>query len=540
MKEKALQLKNQFGETWGKLTKGKKIFIISSLVLVSILLVFFVYFSSKTNYVQIYSNLSQAETGEIKEAIEAKGIPVEISTDGKGVSVPQENASALKVELAAAGIPKSGNVNYSVFSENMSFGVTDKQFDVVERDAMQNELRDLIRSVDGIQDATVMITLPKENLWLSDEESYATASVTISTTPGVQLDQTQVNGLYHLISKSVPNLTEENITIVGNGGVSYDYVDGAALASGITLHKEQREIKRDIQNDIQKEIQMMLSRILGNDKVVVSVLANVDFSKEKREEQLVEPVDKETQEGIAISVERIQEKYKGEGATMESVAGTGETDVANYPSTEGGNENNEYEKTEERINTEVNRIHKQIEESPYDVVDLAIQVGVEPPDPENPDTLTEETLADIESVLSSIIRTSINNEEITDEQINDKITVFVNKFEGENPANAVQQEVPQNKTTQYILYGVSGLAVLLLIIIVVMAVRSGKRKKEESEVEEVSTTENNAPLIDEIEDFEFGKVQDNEDTLKRKRIENLVKRNPDEFIKLLKTWMNQD
>src|SRR5690606_8211454 len=130
------------------------------------------------------------------------------------VSVPAEQVSNLKVSLAADGIPESGNVNYSIFSENMGLGMTDRHFDVVERDAMQNELAGLIKQIDGVNEANVMITLPKENIWITEEEQVATASIVVKGDPGFQLDQKQVNGLYHLISKSVPSLPAEEIVIM--------------------------------------------------------------------------------------------------------------------------------------------------------------------------------------------------------------------------------------------------------------------------------------------------------------------------------------
>ena len=37
----------------------------------------------------------------------------------------------LMVELAAEGIPKSGSIDYSFFSENASFGMTDNEFNVL-------------------------------------------------------------------------------------------------------------------------------------------------------------------------------------------------------------------------------------------------------------------------------------------------------------------------------------------------------------------------------------------------------------------------
>ena len=50
---------------------------------------------------------------------------------------------------------------------------------------------------------------------------------------------------------------------------------------------------------------------MGTDKVVVSVTADIDFTQENREENLVTPVDEENMEGIAISAQKITETYTG-------------------------------------------------------------------------------------------------------------------------------------------------------------------------------------------------------------------------------------
>ncbi|WP_283776866.1 flagellar M-ring protein FliF C-terminal domain-containing protein, partial [Bacillus cereus] len=68
--------------------------------------------------------------------------------------------------------------------------------------------------------------------------------------------------------------------------------------------------------------------------------------------------------------------------------GTGSNDTANYAETNGGSNSGDYEKSSNKINYEVNRIHKEIAESPYKVRDLGIQVMVEPPNPKNAASLS--------------------------------------------------------------------------------------------------------------------------------------------------------
>ena len=185
------------------------------------------------------------------------------------------------------------------------------------------------------------------------------------------------------------------------------------------------------------------------------MFANVDFSVEKREEHLVEPVV--DGQGIAISVERIQKSFEGEGSPAEGIAGTGETDIAGYPAATAG-QSSEYEELEERINTDVNRIFKQIESSPYLITDLTISVGVEPPIPDDAESLTEDVREAIQSILKQVVATSIpNGSNMEDEELNKRVTVFPHEFRGRPVAIETETSIPN-----LMLYGLALIAVLAI------------------------------------------------------------------------------
>lgn len=546
MKEKFSTYKTKLSESWGSFSPVTKWSLIGSFFLTFLILLIFVFLSSRSDFSVLYSNLTAAEAGEIKTAIEEQAIPVEVSADGKTISVPEEHLANLKVSLAAEGIPKNGNVNYGIFSENMGLGMTDRHFDVVERDAMQNELAYLIQQIDGVAEANVMITLPKENVWITDEEQTSTASIVIKGDPTFQLDQKQINGLYHLISKSVPSLPAEQVVIMDQNGQVFEVQDANQADTNLSVYQQHREIQKGIEQDIQRELQQMLGLLLGQDKVVVSVMTNIDFTKEKREEQLVEPVDVENNEGLDISVERIIETYSSEGVIVEDPAGTGETEVANYPGADGAG-NSESERTEERINSEVNRINRQIEMSPYVIDDITINVGVEPPVPENPESLTQENVTDISNLLKNAVSTSLSMNEFaaTEAELEDRISVFATEFQGrpaiedEEPEATFLAGIPNN-----LLWVIAGAVGLVIIIVIALLLLRRKKKEEVFEEEyefggfEQALAKSNQVNSeeDEIDLSEFK----NRSNPKRKTIEKLAKGRPEDFTKLLRSWMADD
>ncbi|GGE65580.1 flagellar basal-body MS-ring/collar protein FliF [Priestia taiwanensis] len=529
MNEKIKGQMGQYKEYWSNRTKKQKGFIIGTLVAVLLVAAGSVYFLTKQTLVPLYSNLSAAEAGQIKEELDAKGVVSQITNNGNTILVPDTAADALKVELASKGIPNSGVIDYSFFGQKSSLSMTDNEFNVVKLEAMQNELVKLMKGIEGIEDAKVMITLPKESIWVSDKSEAASASIVLQTKPGYNPDEKQVKSLYHLVSKSVPNLPAENIVIMNQNFEYYD-LDSTNSTSGNANFAMQRNMKKEVERDIQRQVQQLLSTMMGADKVAVVVSADLDFTQENRTEELVEPVDKENMQGIAISAEKIKETYTGNSENEGGTVGTGEDEPAGtgYAAGANNNQNSESNKNHERINYEVNRIKKEIVESPYKVKDLGIQVAVEPPTPGEPASLPQRTVDDIEKMLSSIVKTSISkNDEtpLTDEEITNKISVTVSDLKGK--AEATTNQATAIPMWVYIVGGVLLLAIILLVVMLVRKKRADSEEIEEEFMEPIRIEDIN----NEIE---------TEEIIRRKQLEKLAKEKPEEFTKVIRTWLSED
>src|SRR5699024_6920167 len=142
------------------------------------------------------------------------------------------------------------------FSENMTFGATDRQLDVIEQGAMQTELAEMIKRISGIKHAEVMISLPKDSPFIrSDECEQATASVLVEVAPNPRITQSQIKALYHLVSRSVPNLPLENIVIMDQYSEMLVLRDLQDDEIQLEIYERQRKIKREIEQDIQADLQ---------------------------------------------------------------------------------------------------------------------------------------------------------------------------------------------------------------------------------------------------------------------------------------------
>src|SRR5699024_8749180 len=213
MNEQLKQFNEQLKNIWQTSSrKGKVLFFVAiGVIIITITIITIV--TTTTSFVPLYTNLSPEEVGQIKEELDAENVAYEITDGGTSIKVPKDESERLLVELAGKKIPSSGHIDYSFFSENASWGVTDNEFNMMKLDAMNTELANLIKSIDGVVDAEVMITLPQQSVFVSDQSDEASAAIVLHTKFGHEFKGNQIESLYHLVSKAVPKLPPENIVI---------------------------------------------------------------------------------------------------------------------------------------------------------------------------------------------------------------------------------------------------------------------------------------------------------------------------------------
>ncbi len=534
MKERMEKVSSDLKEFWSSRTKQQKVIYIGSLLGILLVAGLLTYFLSRTTYVPLYTDISSSEVGRIKEELDARGVDYQIAPGGTSILVPEKQADDLLVTLAAEGYPQSGAIDYSVFAENSGFGTTDNEFNMLKVATLQTELANLLKGVEGVQDAKVMITLPTQSVFVSEQTEDATAAIVLKTQPNHEFTEDQMRAMYQLVSKSLPKLTPENISIMNQYFEYYDFEEHNS--SGVEL-ADHRSIKRSIEQDIQREVQKMLGMLVGQDKVVVSVSTDIDFKQENREENIVEPVDEDNMEGIAISMQRITETYSGEDAGPGGqLEGEDPTDNNTNYVEAGVYGNGDYERTEDNINNEVNRIRKEIIESPYKIRDLGIQVLLEPPLDEDGevDELPVGLEDDVEQILATIIRTSIDEgqmEELTDTDIEDKIAVSIQPFNGQF---ADFEQEGGFQSIPWWVYAIGGVLVLIIGGLVYMFFR--KKKEEEAATEEALEEQEEETIS--IKDI--NEEQETEESLRREQLEKMAKEQPEEIAKILRTWISAD
>jgi flagellar M-ring protein FliF len=522
--ETLLQYWNKVKQYWNRYSKKQKITFIAIIVLLVLSVGIISINLSKTQYSLAFTDLQPSDAAAIKGYLDTAKIPYNLSADGKSIEVPTNQVASVKLGVESQGLNKNGSLGFGAFRQNSSFGMTDNEFKVKYVDAIQGELQQLINSNQAIGSSKVLISLPETGPFLKPQEEMATASVVLQIKSGYTLDQGKVDTIYNLVSHSIKNLPIENITLSDQYGenLSSSKVNGGQSSSGLV--SGQFDINNQFRNDLQRNITKLLGTMLGPDKIIVSVFSTMNFDQKKSTENLVSAPNQVDQKGLEISLNEASKSYTSDGgAASGGVPGTGTTDVPGYPGSSGSGKTNS-EETSKTVNSEVNRIKNDIVSTPYVLKDLSINVGIEPPNKDDPTSLTSDTKTAVQDALVNIVRSALADNKVTytDAELTKKVTVIAHSFVRPSDGGA-------SKTQTYLTYGGLALAALALGGLGVFFMMR-RRRAQQLEAEMAAV-----PAKVELPTIDIENVTN--DNQVRKQLETLAKKKPEDFVNLLRTWL---
>ena len=153
------------------------------------------------------------------------------------------------------------NVGLEIFDKgDFTSTKEDKKIRLVR--AMNGELARLIKRIDGIQDASVFISIPEQTMFSANQKPV-TATVQLTVAVGQTLNMSTIKAVSNLLLGSVSGLNASNISITDTNGHVYNSLVDA----------QSEMLERLQQNDkyMQEKVQAQLNRLIGSGKYVATV-----------------------------------------------------------------------------------------------------------------------------------------------------------------------------------------------------------------------------------------------------------------------------
>lgn len=514
---------------WTGTSKKIKMLMIGGVALVILVSLGLTIFLNNKEYVPLFEDLTQAETTEIMAALTDMKTDVRLDASGN-ITVPAADESTIRMKLATAGYPKNG-LSYYVIKENNSMLSTDYERKQYENMQLQERIGASIKTLEGVKDAVVTISVPTENVFYLQETKNTTASVIIHMEAGNTLTREQIQGIQNLVAKSVAGLSTDNIALTDGEG--NDLVNSVTATS---VGESKIKLTKAIENDLTQKVNNVLDGPYDPSQFKVSVTATLNTDAVKQESTVYTPSANGQNSGV-INKESSSLDITNANGTVGGVAGTtGNTDVTTYAQnalTNGGvvtgiNQDKSYSVSQEVTQTEK-----------LDPAIQTVSIGIAINDPAMT-PVARENLVQLVAFAAGVTPQSVT----------------VRNFEFVQAAQEPVAE-PLLTTERIIVFGGIGAAVLLLLLVLLFILSRGKKKKadgkdkkkkrgkrgkgieegfavdEDAETDELfgALAQDHLPSIEPIQALKDDK---------KEKIKEFATTNPEIAAQLFKSWLKNE
>lgn len=514
MSDSLNQIKSQLNDYFQGLEKKKRIMIFSSTIFILLALTGIIYYFTRPEYIELYSNLKPEQTGAIMDTLESNNIQAKIGQTSGTVLVPKADEKRAQVVVATEGLPTSKFSFEDVFSGN-SFMMTSEERSKQYVYALQNYLASIIEEINGVKNADVALVVPeKSGFVLNSNQSIAKASVRLNLEGNTMLDSNSINGIAILVSNAVEDLLPENVTIHGSDGRVLN--QNQDENQDIFNSNNNMALQQSVKNELEHSITNFLSNVYGYGNVVVMANVKLDFDSEVTEiKEFAPPIEGETT-GIPRSMQELSQSVINGGTGGAPGTDTNAEDIPQY--VEGEENYSNYSEASKTINYEINELYKKIVKAQGQIKDVTVAVFLNSAALEDGELSSEQ-----EQKLTNMIAAAAG----LDTKV---VEVGVQGFNNSS-ANNDSDSLPNTTSAKLPLWAI-GIILATILGAAYLIVDRRKKSKAESDIEPIEEMIIPEPMA-EI-DLELSGSQ------VKQQIEKLVNKRPEAVAQLLKNWLNED
>jgi len=511
------QLIEQVSSIWKKLEAAQKLTIIAAMAAFLITLLFLTNWVRQPEYGILYSNLTFEDAGSVINKLKEKKIPYRLEQEGKKILIPSSQIYETRIDLAMEGIPKGGEVGFEIFDKN-NLGMTNFMERVNYQRALQGELSRTIQGLDEILQARVHLTIPEPTPFI-EEEKLPTAAVVLKLRPGAHLKKNQIYGIAHLVASSVEGLDPENVSIIDERG---NMLFGGEK-EGSYLSTSQLELKKSIEQYLTDKISSLLTPVLGPNKVVARVNAELNFDHIQRTEEKYNPKGKVIQSEI-----RDEELKRGITSIIGGVPGV-KSNIGETTSSSSNTTPQEERREKSSVQYALDKTIEHIVREAGNIEKLSIAVMIDGTYKITEDGKKEYISRSDEEMnkFTSIIKTATGYDESRGDTITVTNVAFDTSYQ-EKERLSMEKLARQEflkYLIKYILIGVSILILFLILRSLLRGISLEKKKREITPAEEAVKKKKEAIL--------------SEEELIRRQIFEFVEKNSDEAVQILRIWLRE-
>ena len=537
MLDRLKEIPERFLEFWNKYSGKQKAIIISVIVTILLAIGILVFVLTRTNYTHLVTMTDETSVTQLQELLDGQGIAYKTKkvTSGYEITVDQSKtteAMLLMGDNDIVGSSTSSDMDWDTALNN-SLSTTESEKSQKFTLAFQSEIREYLKTINGVEEAYVSINKPEDDGTIFTEDTQASVAVMLQLSD--ELSDSAVQGMANYLATAVGNSDTELITIVDTDsnllfdGASADTLGGTASNTAEFQEKLRAVIKNDLKQVLLK----------NNYNEVEIGASNIQFQMDQVNSLYTEYSTPEgrDQGPYSSSYEYSSKGSSGSGGIPGTDSNADETDYMIKDSSSSNSETilNKYEYDVNKMETTtVKAVGAMDKDNSSVAVVLKKYIYYDEAKMEKAGQLEGTDFDTFQSENSDPVQV-----EVTDDVID-----LISKATGIAAADisVIAYEQPIFTAKEVAPVATSNIIMIVLAILIVglliFVVFKGTAPIEVTELEPelsveqlLATTKENQSL----EDIEFGEKSET-----RRMIEKFVDENPEAVAQLLRNWINDD
>lgn len=552
MNEKIKSVVTTVKTKWTDASKMAKILVVSiPIVVIAIIIVLCVLLNSNKSTAVLFSGLSSTEAGEIATAIQDLGV-TEVTVNSNGdVIVPAEQENTLRMQMWTKGYPKS-TTNYDIWNNGVDLWSTDVDKREVKRQQLETRLGATIASFDGVQAATVNLTLPEtSNYVISADKGDSQCAVFLQLKDGKTLSNEEVRAIYRGVTTSVEGLTNDNVSVMDNKMNAYEWIDPSLDEvdtdedkSGVDVARKRLDFEKEFVQVLKDGLGEMFTKMYGENGFAFNVSARLNYDARDVESTQYEPV-----EGTDAGVKNHEDRITSAGRLDENggiVGVTANGDISpDYPTYNGLEDGQSYYYNKEEVQYSVSNIKETIKKDGYNIESLSVGLVV------NQTNMTQAEREALQGIVANAAGTTAQFVSV----YNLPFALSPSNGTGTDGSGQVQIITPSvDSYRNTLLYVVVGLGVVLVLLLIATLLMGRARKKKIRRRQEAAFaaaaqggnmqagTTSQEPESPEEVDFNIASLteeaaKESRETILKREISDFSNSNPEIVAQIIKNMM---
>lgn len=230
---------------------------------------------------------STQDIGSVLDFLENEDYKYRLSGNTISVDVKDYNEITEKMLRKGIALPQEKtDEGDQIIMSDTGFGVSQRMENERIKHGREVQLARAIERIDGVQHATVLLAIPKENVF-AREKSRPSAAVVVTLKQNAYLTPENVNSIRFLVSSSVHNLMSKDVSVTDQQGRQLS----AEVKTDTAENKLQREFEIRTMREAQyrDKLDTILAPMLGLGNYSSEVDVTLDTTVQEETSQLYNP-----------------------------------------------------------------------------------------------------------------------------------------------------------------------------------------------------------------------------------------------------------